>query len=55
MSNRGPDQRHKPHKTPAESTLYNRFIPILFVVLAVITVALIVFAFGVMTGVIPWA
>ncbi len=55
MSDRGPNLRRKPHKITDDSTFYDRLIPILFVVLIVITVALIAFALGVVTGVIPWA
>lgn len=55
MPDRRPDQRYWPHKITEDSTLYDRIIPVLFVVLVVITVALIVFALGIVAGVIPWA
>ena len=44
----------KTHKMPEQSVLYDRLVPVLFVVLGIITLALIVFSLGVLTGLIHW-
>lgn len=44
----------KTHKMPERSVLYDRLVPVLFVVLGLITLALIVFSLGVLTGLIHW-
>jgi len=46
--------RIKTHKMPEQSVLYDRLVPILFVVLGLVTLALIVFSLGVLTGLIHW-
>ncbi len=54
MPVRRQDQHPKTRSAAEDSPLYGRVIPLLFVALAVITIALILFALGVITGVIPW-
>ncbi len=44
----------KSHKISDKSLLFNRVIPILFVILAVVMGLLIVFAVGVLTGIVSW-
>lgn len=44
----------KSHKMPDHSVLFDRIIPILFVLLAVVMVLLLAFAAGVLLGVVPW-
>lgn len=44
----------KTHRMPDKSVLFNRLIPLLFVVLGLVTLALIVFAIGIVTGMIHW-
>ena len=46
--------KFKTHKMPQTSLFYDRVIPALFIAFAVITVGLIVFAIGVVTGLIAW-
>jgi len=40
---------------PEKSVLFNRVIPILFVLLALVLALLILFAIGVLTGLVHWA
>lgn len=44
----------KAHKMPDKSVFYDRVVPVLFVALGLIMLLLIVFALGVLTGLIPW-
>ncbi|GEM_PF-6733097 len=44
----------KAHKMPEKSVLFDRVIPATFIVLAVIMALLVLFALGVLLGVIPW-
>lgn len=44
----------KAHKMPERSTFFDRVVPILFVVLGVAMLLLIVFALGVLSGVVQW-
>ena len=44
----------KPHKMPDRSLFFDKIVPIMFIVLSVITVLLIAFAIGVISGVIAW-
>jgi hypothetical protein len=39
---------------PEQSVFYDRVLPILFVALGIVMVGLILFALGVLTGLIPW-
>jgi hypothetical protein len=43
------------HRMPEHSVLYNRLIPIALLLLGVVMFLLIVFAIGVVTGLIHWA
>ena len=54
MDNNTKDRGFKAHRMPDKSTLFNRLIPVLFVVLGIVMLALILFAIGVVTGVIHW-
>lgn len=47
--------RLKAHRIPDRSWFYDRLIPILFVVLAVVTLLMILFAIGVLTHIISWS
>jgi hypothetical protein len=42
------------HRIPEKSVIFNRLIPVLFIILGIATVLLILFALGVLTGVIRW-
>ena len=44
----------KAHKMPERSTFYDRIVPVLFVALGIVMLLLIVFALGVLSGVIQW-
>ena len=44
----------KVHKMPERSTFYDRIVPVLFVALGIVMLLLIVFALGVLSGVIQW-
>ena len=44
----------KAHKMPDKSVFYDRVAPVLFIALGVIMAALVVFAIGVLTGIVPW-
>ncbi len=53
----------KPHKPkrglksprmPEQSIFYDRIVPLMLIVLGVVMVGLIVFAAGVLAGLIPW-
>lgn len=46
--------RFKPHKAPEDSAFFDKVLPIVFIALGVITVALMVFAIGVITGFVQW-
>jgi hypothetical protein len=39
---------------PEQSVFYDRVLPILFAALGIVMVGLILFALGVLTGLIPW-
>ena len=41
-------------RVPEESTLYSKVIPILLVGMAVLMVVLVLFALGIITGIIPF-
>jgi hypothetical protein len=45
----------KAHKMPDQSTLYDKIIPVMFVLLGLITLVLIGFSVGVLTGLIHWS
>ncbi len=44
----------KTHKLPDRSMLFDKIIPILFITLAAVMVLLLLFAAGVLLGVVPW-
>lgn len=44
----------KAHKMPEQSVFFDRLVPIVMILLAVIMVGLIVFSLGVLTGLIRW-
>lgn len=44
----------KAHKIPERSVFYDRVLPALLIALAVLTVVLVLFAIGVLAGVVPW-
>ncbi|MCA9903513.1 MAG: hypothetical protein KC547_06630 [Anaerolineae bacterium] len=44
----------KAHRIPEQSVFYGRIIPIVFVLLGVVMLLLILFAIGVLTGLIAW-
>jgi hypothetical protein len=44
----------KAHKMPENSLFYDKILPILFVCLGIMMALLVLFAVGVITGVIPW-
>jgi hypothetical protein len=44
----------KPHKMPDKSVFYDKIMPALFIILAVVMALLILFAIGVLTGLVPW-
>ena len=44
----------KAHRIPEQSVFYGRVIPVVFVILAVVMVLLVLFAIGVLTGLITW-
>ncbi len=44
----------KTHKMPDNSVVYDRLIPVIFAVLGIVTLILIVFSVGVLTGLIHW-
>jgi hypothetical protein len=44
----------KTHKMPEQSVFYDKVLPALFIGLAVIMGVLILFAIGVLTGIVPW-
>ena len=52
----GPPMRRSPPTTrmPEDSVLYERVIPALLVVLGIVTVGLILFALGVLLGIVPF-
>ena len=45
----------KSHRIPEKSVFFNKFVPVLLILLGVATVALILFAIGVLTGIVHWA
>ncbi|MBZ0305113.1 MAG: hypothetical protein K8I82_03505 [Anaerolineae bacterium] len=45
----------KAHKMPEKSVFFDKVMPALFIVLAVVMVGLIIFAFGVVTGIVQWS
>jgi hypothetical protein len=45
----------KTHKMPQGSLFYDTIIPGLFILLGVVTVILIVYALGILVGVVPWS
>jgi hypothetical protein len=47
-------QGFKTPKMPENSLFYDKVLPVALAVLGVITVALVLFAVGVLTGVIAW-
>jgi hypothetical protein len=48
------NDNHKPHKLPEKSVLYDRLMPAIFIVLGLVTLLMIGFAAGIITGVIAW-
>lgn len=44
----------KAHKMPDQSVFYDKIMPIAFIALAVIMSLLVLFAIGVLTGIVPW-
>ena len=56
MSNEKPSNpaNTQTHKMPDDSTFYDKVIPALFIGLTVIMTLLILFAIGVLTGLVPW-
>lgn len=53
----GPDPKRasKPSRMPSDSVFYEKVMPILFVALGILLLGLILFAAGVLTGIIPWS
>lgn len=51
---RKPRQGLKSPRMPEQSVFYDRIVPLMLVILGVVMVGLIVFAAGVLTGLIPW-
>ncbi len=49
-----PQRGLKSPKMPPHSTFYDTVLPILLVVLGIVMLGLIVFAIGVLAGIIPW-
>lgn len=47
-------KRFKTHKMPEKSFFYDRIIPAMFIALGLITIGLIIFAIGVLTGFVAW-
>jgi len=56
MSAPEPSQEHRPHtrRAPSQSMLYDRILPIVFIVLGIIMALLIVVAAGVLLGLIQY-
>lgn len=48
------DLRLKPHRMPGKSVFYDRLIPALLILLAVVMALLVLFAVGVLTGIVHW-
>lgn len=42
------------NRMPADSAFFERIVPIMLIVLGIITVALILFALGVLLGIVPF-
>jgi hypothetical protein len=45
----------KAHRIPEKSVVFDRIIPLLIVILGIVMLLLIVFAIGVLAGVVRWA
>ena len=41
-------------RMPADSTFYDKVLPFIFITLAIFTIALVIFALGVLLGFIPF-
>jgi hypothetical protein len=54
MPAKKPSDSLKPHKMPDKSVFYDKIVPALFIILAVVMALLILFAIGVLTGLVPW-
>lgn len=56
MADRSPHDRRtfKAHRIPERSLFYQRIMPAMFIVLVVIMAGLILFALGVLLGLVPW-
>jgi hypothetical protein len=50
----GRDAPHSASRVPSDSLFYDRVIPILLVVLGIIMAILILFALGVLLGIVPF-
>jgi hypothetical protein len=48
------DRENKPSRVPADSSLYNRVLPVLLILLGIVMVGLIVVALGVLLGFTPY-
>ncbi|MFN2149495.1 MAG: hypothetical protein ACK2T2_14000 [Anaerolineales bacterium] len=48
------DRENKPSHVPADSSLYNRVLPVLLILLGIVMVGLIVVALGVLLGFTPY-
>ena len=46
--------RPQHHRMPEQSIFFDRVVPAIFIVTGFATVALIIFAVGVLTGIIDW-
>lgn len=48
------DDGIKAHKMPEKSVFFDRVVPVLLVVLAIVMALMILFALGVLTGIVSW-
>lgn len=47
--------RFKTHRMPEQSVFYDHLVPAMLILCAVMTAALILFALGVLTGIVVWS
>lgn len=50
----GKNKPRQPSRMPENSTLYEKIVPTLLIIMAVVTVGLILFAFGVLVGLVSF-
>jgi len=48
------ERRSVTHRIPEKSVLFNKLVPALLIILGIATVLLILFALGVLTGIVHW-